>query len=208
MRLTIQAKDLDRLAARLAKNANQAKKALTATGSDMKKRVPGWAGTAVTEVYNIKKQEVTPTKTGKPKKTAGTIRVEGATVSSVEITYTGRPLTPTHFGMTPRTLTKRANTNTNTKRKKKKARKKTQITAVIKKGQKKSLGSNVFLGSNRGGGYIPFKRSGRKAYPIESVKTVSLPQMIDNPNVRETLTEKINKGLEERLEHNIRRYLK
>lgn len=206
MRLTIQAKDLDRLAARLAKNANQAKKALTATGSDMKKRVPGWAGTAVTEVYNIKKQEVTPTKTGKPKKKAGTIRVEGATVSGVEITYTGRTLTPTHFGMKPRTLSKR--TNTNTKRKKKNARKKTPITAEIKKGQKKILGSNVFLGSNRGGGYIPFKRSGRKAYPIESVKTVSLPQMIDNPNVRETLTEKINKGLEERLEHNIRRYLK
>lgn len=200
MRLTIQAKDLDRLAARLAKNANQAKKALTATGSDMKKRVPGWAGTAVTEVYNIKKQEVTPTKTGKPKKKAGTIRVEGATVSSVEITYTGRTLTPTHFGMRPKTLTKSA--------KGKRRRKKSPVTAEIKKGQRKSLGSNVFLGSNRGGGYIPFKRSGRKAYPIESVKTVSLPQMIDNPNVRETLTEKINKGLEERLEHNIRRYLK
>ena len=200
MRLTIQAKDLDRLAARLAKNANQAKKALTATGSDMKKRVPGWAGTAVTEVYNIKKQEVTPTKTGKPKKKAGTIRVEGATVSSVEITYTGRTLTPTHFGMRPKTLTKSA--------KGKRRRKKSPVTAEIKKGQRKSLGSNVFLGSNRGGGYIPFKRSGRKAYPIESVKTVSLPQMIDNPNVIETLTEKINKGLEERLEHNIRRYLK
>lgn len=200
MRLTIQAKDLDRLAAQLAKNANQAKKALTATGSDMKKRVPGWAGTAVTEVYNIKKQEVTPTKTGKPKKKAGTIRVEGATVSSVEITYTGRTLTPTHFGMRPKTLTKSA--------KGKRRRKKSPVTAEIKKGQRKSLGSNVFLGSNRGGGYIPFKRSGRKAYPIESVKTVSLPQMIDNPNVRETLTEKINKGLEERLEHNIRRYLK
>ena len=207
MRLTIQAKDLDRLAARLARNADQAKKALKATGIDMKKRVPGWAGTAVTEVYNIKKQEVTPTNSGKPKKKAGTIRVEGATVSSVEITYTGRLLTPTHFGMKPRTLPKRTQSKS-TNRKRKTARKKTTITAEIKKGKKKSLGSNVFLGSNRGGGYIPFKRSGRKAYPIESVKTLSLPQMIDNPNVRETLTEKINKGLKERLEHNIRRFIK
>lgn len=208
MRLTINAEGLDRLADRLARNAEQAKKAIAATGKDMKSRVPGWVGTSVTDVYNIKKQEVTPTKTGKPKKKAGSIRVEGATLASVEITYTGRPLTPTHFGMKPRTLTKRKKPNPNTKRKKKTARKKVQITAEIIKGQKKSLGAGVFLGSNRGGGYIPFKRTGRKAYPIESVKTVSLPQMVDHPKVREELTEKINAGLEERLEHNLRRFLK
>lgn len=201
MRLTIKAKDLDRLAQRLAKNADQAKKVLTATGSDMKTRVPGWVGTEVTGVYNIKKQEVTPQKAkagAKPKKTVGHIRVQGTTVSSVEITYTGRLLTPTHFGMKPKALPAAA----------KGRRKRRPVTAEIKKGQRKSLGPQVFLGSNKGGGYIPFKRTGAKAYPIQSIKTLSLPQMIDNPNVRENISTKINSELQKRLEHNIRRYLK
>lgn len=203
MRLTIKAKDLDRLAQRLAKNADQAKKVLTATGSDMKTRVPGWVGTEVTGVYNIKKQEVTPQKAkagAKPKKTVGHIRVQGTTVSSVEITYTGRLLTPTHFGMKPKALPAAA--------KGRRKRRPVTVTAEIKKGQRKSLGPDVFLGSNKGGGYIPFKRTGRKAYPIESIKTLSLPQMIDNPNVRANISDKINTELAKRLEHNIRRYLK
>lgn len=70
------------------------------------------------------------------------------------------------------------------------------------------MGSAVFLGSNRGGGYIPFKRSSAKRYPVESVKTLSLPQMIDNPNVREQIEDKVNEELAKRLEHNISRFMK
>lgn len=201
MRLTIKAKDLNKLAQRLEKNADQAKKVLTATGSDMKTRVPGWVSTEVTGVYNIKKQEVTPQKAkagARPKKTVGHIRVQGTTINSVEITYTGRLLTPIHFGMKPKALPAAARGR----------RKRRPITAEIKKGQRKSLGPQVFLGSNKGGGYIPFKRTGAKAYPIQSIKTLSLPQMIDNPNVRENISTKINSELQKRLEHNIRRYLK
>ena len=199
MRFIIQAKDIDRLAQRLAQNADQAKKALTATGNDMKARVPGWAATEVTGVYNIKKSEITPKKSGgKPKKLAGRIRVSGTTVSSVVIEYSGRLLTPTHFGMRPKALT-----GGKGKRKRRKP-----ITAEIKRGQRKTLHSAAFLGSNKGGGYIPFKRTTAKAYPIESIKTLSLPQMIDNPNVRGNLNEKINTELSKRLEHNVRRFLK
>lgn len=199
MRFIIQTQDLERLAQRLAKNAEQAEKALAATGKDMKARVPGWAATEVTGVYNIKKQEVTPKKAGgKPKKLAGRIRVSGTTVSSVVIEYSGRLLTPTHFGMRPKALT-----GGKGKRKRRKP-----ITAEIKRGQRKTLHSDAFLGSNKGGGYIPFKRTTAKAYPIESIKTLSLPQMIDNPNVRGNLNEKINTELSKRLNHNISRFLK
>lgn len=198
MRFTIQALDMDRLAQRLAQNAEQAKKALTATGNDMKSRVPGWVGTEVTGVYNIKKSEITPKKAGgKPKKMAGNIRVSGTTVSSVTIEYSGRLLTPIHFGMRPKALTGG-----------KGRRKRKPITAEIKRGQRKALSPDAFLGSNKGGGYIPFRRTTAKAYPIKSIKTVSLPQMVDNPNVRGNLNEKINTELSKRLEHNVRRFLK
>lgn len=198
MRFTIKTLNLDETLKQFGRQKKQAEKALIATGRDMKSRVPGWAADEVRNVYNIQKKEITPKKGGKPKKMAGKIYVGGTTVSSVTIAYEGRTLTPTHFGMRPKALT-----GGKGKRKKRKP-----ITAEIKKGQRKSLGPTVFLGSNRGGGYIPFKRTGAKRYPIESVKTLSLPQMIDNPDVRENINTKINTELGKRLEHNIRRFIK
>ena len=202
MKLTIEAKNLRQISKQLENRIEPAKKVLTATGNDMKKRVPGWVSTEVTGVYNIKKAEVMPAKKGKDgkwNKTAGSVRVAGTTVSSVTITYSGRVLTPTHFGMKPKKLTPGA---------KGKKRKRPLVSAEIKKGQRKVLGSAVFLGNNRGGGYIPFKRSSAKRYPVESVKTLSLPQMIDNPNVREQIEDKVNEELAKRLEHNISRFMK
>lgn len=199
MRFTIQTLNMDKLAKRLAQNAEQAKKALTATGNDMKARIPGYVATEVTGVYNIKKQEVMPKKAGgKPKKMAGKIRVSGTTVTSVAIEYSGRLLTPTHFSMRPKALTGG----------KGKRRKRKPITAEIKKGQRKALSTDAFLGSNKGGGYIPFRRTSAKAYPIKSIKTLSLPQMVDNQNVRANLNQKINTELSKRLEHNVKRFLK
>lgn len=202
MKLTIEAKNLRQISKQLENRIEPAKKVLTATGNDMKKRVPSWVSTEVTGVYNIKKAEVMPAKKGKDgkwNKTAGSVRVAGTTVSSVTITYSGRVLTPTHFGMKPKKLTPGV---------KGKKRKRQLVSAEIKKGQRKVLGSAVFLGSNRGGGYIPFKRSSAKRYPVESVKTLSLPQMIDNPNVREQIEDKVNAELAKRLEHNISRFMK
>lgn len=58
MRFTIQTLNMDNLAKRLAQNAEQAKKALTATGNDMKARIPGYVATEVTGVYNIKSKKL------------------------------------------------------------------------------------------------------------------------------------------------------
>lgn len=210
MRLTIQTFNMETIAKQLAKNADQAEKALKATGNDMRKRVPGMAASEVTEVYNIKKKEITPAskpKAGaKPKKMAGSIKLAGQTVSSVTIEYTGRTLTPTHFAMKPKT--RRANPKRKHRKRTRPAPKK-EITAEIKNGQRKSLGPHVFLGGNGSGGYIPFERKGpgRKA-DLEAIRTVSMPQMIDNPKVREEITEKVNVLLEKRLKHNIERFIK
>lgn len=195
-RLKIEAKNLARLSKELARRVEPAKKVIQATTGDMRSRVPGLVATEVREVYNIQKKEITPiARNGKPKKLAGHISVSGQTVEAVQIVYEGRPLTPTHFGMKPKKLTGRG-------------KKRKEITAEIKKGQRKALHTDAFLGSNRGGGYIPFKRTGAGRYPIESIKTVSLPQMVDNPNVKEKIESGVNDLLSKRLEHNIKRFMK
>lgn len=209
MRLEIKTLNIENIAKRLAKDAKQAEMAVKQTGSDMRNRVPGMVASEVTEVYNIKKQEITPAKPKtKPKKLAGRISVVGQTVSSVTIEYTGRTLTPTHFDMKPtkRTVSRRKRKH---RKRTRPAAKKKEITATIKDGIRKSFGPHVFLGGNRGGGYIPFVRKGPgRDAELEAVKTLSLPQMVDNPNVREEITAKINTELEKRLKHNIKRFIK
>lgn len=199
MKVTIKTGNLKTLIKKLEQDEKAAQKVLKATGNDLRRRAPGKVADQVTTVYNIKKSEITPSGKGaQPKKKAGTVSVRGTTVSDVTLVYKGRMLTPTHFAMRPTKPQKRP----------KGKRRPKPITAEIKKGKRKSLGSNVFLGTNRGGGYIPFKRTTAKRYPIEVVKTVSMPQMVDNPAVRSEIRKDINELLRTRLNHNIKRFMK
>jgi hypothetical protein len=195
----IEAKNLRKIAEQIERRKVPAEKALEATVRDMRSRVPGFVAGEVTGVYNIKKSEVMPAKinkkTGKLGKTAGTVRVIGKTVTGLEVVYTGRLLTPTHFGMRPKKLAK-------TKR-----GRRAPITAEIKKGQRKQLHPDAFLGSNKGGGYIPFRRHTNKAYPIYAIKTLSMPQMVQNEIVYKKISNKVNSELEKRLAHNVKRFL-
>ena len=82
------------------------------------------------------------------------------------------------------------------------------ITAEVYRGKRKTIGGTAFLGSNGGGGYIPFQREGDGRTPIKSIKTVSVPQMITNPQVSEKITEAIDEGLRKRLEHHLEQEMK
>ena len=82
------------------------------------------------------------------------------------------------------------------------------ITAEVYRGKRKTIGSTAFLGSNGGGGYIPFQREGDGRTPIKSIKTVSVPQMITNPRVSEKTTGAIDEGLRKRLEHHLKQEIK
>lgn len=170
-------------------------KAISRTISDCKTRAPAQVTKAVTAVYGIKSGEVTAAgKTAKGSaKTVGSIKVKGVAVDSVQLTYTGRLLTPTHFSMTPK--------------KRPEAGKKYKVKAAVFKGQKKVLGSGVFLAPSGSAGTIeiPFKRTTKKRYPIEAVKTVSIPQMITNETVAADIQTRIDELLAKRLEHNTER---
>ena len=103
--ISAQLSNLQQLVADLEAIENGGKKAISNTIKDVKARAPGWIAQEVTQVYNIKKSEITPSsgKGAKPKKMAGSIQVRGETIEEMTITYSGRLLTPVHFGMTPKT---------------------------------------------------------------------------------------------------------
>jgi len=180
-------------------------KALKDTVNDMKSRAPSWVAAVVVETYNIKKSEITPqNKNGKPKKMAGSITVKGETVETLQLIYTGRLLTPTHFSMKPKNRPKAKDAGTGDKHR---SPAPYTVSAEIKKEQRKVLGSNVFLGTNKGGSDIPFQRVGKGRTPLQAIKTLSVPQMIDNETVKNKIRKKLDDGLDKRLEHNINRQL-
>lgn len=195
--LTISLNGLKKIEKELGKMSAQSEKVLRATGRDMKSRIPGYVAQEVIKTYGIKKSEIIPSKKS-PRKMAGKIFLRGDMVSEVTVTYKGRLLTPVHFSMTPKKPDQKG----------KRIGRRKMIKATIKDKQKKVLHSQAFLGTNRGSGYIPFRREGKARKPIVPIKTVSLPQMVSNATVNERIEKRINVELEKRLEHNIERFMK
>lgn len=198
-------------------------KAMKATTSDMKKRLPGRIADDVRTRYNIKKSEVMPAGSGKGKK-AGTIRVKGEKLSDVALVYRGRRLTHTHFGLTPKAppapkgLPEKgpgARKHRRLKGAERSAMRKRRRTlkATVLKGQKKVIHTKAFLVHTGAVDesktqYIPFIRKGKKAMPLKVIKTVSVPQMVDNPNVRPLIEQDVDRLIRERLAHNVKRFKK
>ncbi len=187
--------------------------------ADARTRVPGWVASEVTQVYNIKKSEITPAKVGQSKKSAGSISVRGETIDGLEIVYRGRALTPTHFGMTP----KAPRDSYTLKAEIIKGRKSVlgQKKKLTKK-QRKALGKNfrrqgahisdhspimlMGTGNAREGGtnYIPFQRKSTRRTDIQAIKTVSLPQMVSSDRTSEAINAAINEGMQKRLEQHMK----
>lgn len=211
MKMTIKAESVKTVMRKLEKDAKAAQKVLKATGSDMKRRVPGKVADDVRTMYNIPKADIMPAKKGDAVRRAGTIRVKGTTVSKVALVYTGHLLSVARFSMTPSAF------ELPKSQKGIPVKKRRRVKAKIKKqGGKKMPSSHAFLlptGAREEGGKkkikaIPFVRTTKKPYPIKPVKTLSVPQMIDNEKVHKTIETDINTMLETRLKHNLNRFMK
>ncbi len=164
------------------------------TLKDMKSRAPGKVASAVTSVYGIKKKEINP-KQGYSKTAAGYISAKGNTVATFELVYQGRVLTPLHFGMTPKT---------------KPDKKKYKVKAKIKKQAKEfkaPAGGGVFLAPT-GSTTIPWFRYSKDRLDIAPIKTLSLPQMVDNETVREVIGEELGELLDKRFNNHLKQHLK
>ena len=207
------------LKAKLEKMNKQSETVVKRTVSDFKSRAPAWVSAAVTEYYAIKKSEVKGAMTG-VKKGIGKIKVAGVTVDEISLVYSGRLLTPTHFKMKPSTPPKKRAKDTrlipgqNIKSDKAVGDVAIvtplapyQVSAEIKKGKRVTFPGQVFLGTNKGAGYIPFQRESEERTDIKSIKTVSIPQMITNEQVGEEIKKNIDEGLGKRLEHHLQQEL-
>ena len=176
------------------------------TLSDVRTRAPAWIAKEVAAQYGVKKSEVNSGK-------LGSVKVQGDRIETVEIVYTGRLLTPMHFGMTPKTPGKGAYTlkasiikgQTTTLGKVKKLTKKQR--AMLTKnltgsGTQNSERSPIMLMAPKGT-YIPFQRKSKNRKDVEVIKTVSLPQMVSSdrtaPNISKSLTENLQKRLDQHM---------
>lgn len=184
-------------------------KVMKAMTADAKKRVPPWVAAEVSKVYGVKKGEISSGD-------LGSVKVTGKTFKDVKVTYTGRTLTPTHFGMTPKTPGQNAYT----------------LKAQIIRGQKATLGKvkkltkkqRAALGKNftrsgtqnstsspimlmpTGSTYIPFQRISTNRKDVVAIKTLSLPQMVSSERTHDNIQTAISVGLQKRLEHHMKRY--
>ena len=190
------------------------RKAVKATVRDVKSRAPGWIAQEVTQVYNIKKSEITPSsgKGAKPKKMAGSIQVRGETIEEMTITYSGRLLTPVHFGMTPKTPP---------------AGKSYTLKMQVIKGKKQVIGRykntrtpggpfsqrshNILMGTGNakadGTNWIPFQRMSPTRTNIEKFTTISVPQMVTSERTHEAIMTKLTEETSKRLDHHLSRAL-
>lgn len=180
--------------------------------SDAKRRAPGWISSEVTQVYGIKKSEVKPSK------------IKGDTVDSLEIIYTGRPLTPIHFRMKPSfpaqgrayTLRYEVLRGNKTTSKVKKLSKK-QRAAIGKnfrrQGTRASDHSPIMLMHTGASSadkvqYIPFQRKSSNRKDIEAIKTLSVPQMVSGERTQPAINQAIESGLAKLVEQRTRAMLK
>lgn len=196
------------------------KKIVQRTLSDFKKRAPSWVAQEVVKTYKIKKSEIMPSKNGG--KGAGSIKASGDTLDSAELTYRGRTLTPVHFGMSP----KEPRQSYTLKAEIVKGQKKTlgQVKKLTKKqranigknftkqGTKSSTKSPIMLmhtGNKQEGGtnFIPFQRQSTRRDDIKAIKTISMPQMISNPDVSGRVEETIATNIQKRFDHYCEMYL-
>ena len=164
------------------------------TLKDMHSRAPGKVASAVTSIYGIKKGDI-KYKKGFSKAAAGNILTKGDELASFELRYSGRVLTPLHFGMTP---------------KQRPEKKKYKVKAKIKKTAKAfkaPSGGGVFLAPT-GSTTIPWIRHSESRFDISPIKTLSLPQMVDNENVREIIGVELGDLLDKRFNNHLNQHLK
>ncbi len=189
----------------LAEIGEDAKKVVQATVSDVRSRGPGWIQNGVKKEYNVNPQ-------GEIKKSlvsvysGGLVNLGGFDVDNVTFKYSGRFLTPVHFGMNP---TRRPKTTPYS------------ITMEVLKSKgrktihgKSGLGKPFLAKNPNGPKTIVWQRAnvGGKVVgrlPIVAFKTVSIPQMIQDgkgetkPAVQKELTD----GIKKRFDHHFDRFM-
>ena len=135
----------------------------------------------VSALYNISAAEVKAS-AGTEDGVMGVSYTTGTGGMLASITFSGRKLTLDHFDFSPGTPPPTRSGYY-------------AVVGEIYRGSPKVLGGSNFFVPRGGLPIIPFERTGPRRFPIKSVRTVSIPQMILNENLKDPITEAINTHL-------------
>lgn len=213
--LNVSCKGAPDIVKKLRKLEHGGEVAIQRTVSDFTTRAPAWVAKGIRENYGVDKAAIN--EAGPKKKKGSSFKVSGVSVDGASLVYVGRTLTPVHFKMSP----KQRPTAEQSKYIRApgqaiagagdvamiKPPKRYKVKATIIKGKRSTLPEGTFIASGNGGSTLPFQRKGEKRTPIEAVRTLSVPQMIDG-RARETIEELIGENLGARFEHHIEQAMK
>ena len=213
---TVSIKDGRELAKKLKKLETGSETAIRRTVSDFATRAPAWVSKGIREHYGV--DTVAIDEAGPKKKRGKTsISVAGTTVDGIALEYRGRSLTPSHFKMSPkqRPTAQKAQTIKVPGQAIAGAGdvamirppKKYTVKATIIKGQRSSMPPGTFIAEGKGGSVLPFQRTGAGRMPIEALRTLSVPQMIEG-RAKDTIEEMISEKLGARFAHHIEQAMK
>ena len=208
-------KNGDKLVKKLAKLKQGSEKAIRRAVSDFSSRAPGWVSKGIRQYYGV---DTAAIKEAGPKrgKMATKVKVAGISVDGATLEYSGRTLTPLHFKMSPKSR--------QTKREKTPIRipgqaisgdplyamirppKEYTVKATIIKGGRDRMKEGTFL-ATANGATIPFQRTGADRMPIEAVRTLSVPQMIDG-RAHDTISQLIQENMEIRFNNHIKQAIR
>lgn len=203
------------LVKRLHKLENGGKEAIERTVSDFTTRAPAWVSKGIREHYGVDTAAIKDA-AQRPRRGKTSVNVAGITVDGASLVYKGRTLTPVHFKMSPKQRPEGQQKNLD--RVPGQAigdgspvamiapPKKYKVKATIIKGKRSTLPAGTFL-TTAHNATLPFQRTGDGRYPIEAVRTLSVPQMIDG-RAHDTIEETLSTNLEKRFEHHISRAMK
>ena len=185
--------------------------AIKRTVSDFTNRGPGWVSKGIREHYGVDTAAIKEA-AKRPSRGHTSIRVAGVSVDGATLEYKGRTLTPIHFKMSPKQAPTAKQKNpiripgqligNGSPVAMVKPPKPYTVKATIIKGQRAAMSSDTFLTAGNGGVVLPYQKSGDERKPIEAVRTLSVPQMIDG-RARETIEQMIDTKLGERFNHHI-----
>lgn len=201
---------------RLNKLENGGQTAIKKTVNDFMSRAPAWVSKGIREHYGVDTAAINEAKQ-QPRRGQSSIQVAGVQVDSASLVYKGRTLTPTHFKMSPKSRP--------SAQQKKPIRIPGQLiagagdVAMVRPPRPYQVKATIIKGLPREPRLerIPhrWKRwlhasvskdwEGRS--PIEAVRTLSVPQMIDG-KARQTIETTISEKLGERFNHYIDQVMK
>lgn len=203
------------LVKRLRKLENGGETAIKRTASDFATRAPAWVSKGIREHYGVDASAIKEA-AKKPKRGKTTIRVAGVTVDGVTLEYKGRTLTPLHFKMSPKNSPDAQQKNPvkipgqvvgDSPVAMIRPPKAYKVKATIIKGKRATLPAGTFIAAGKGGVSLPFQRKGEGRMPIEAVRTLSVPQMIDG-RAHDTIKQTISEKLGERFQHHVKQAMK